>query len=453
MTTAAQSTLDYTQQPDNKELDHIPGDYGLPFIGKAIPMMKDVYGTVDEYYKRFGPVSRIRMGGQQGLLIVGPDLYQQVYLDKDRNFSARMGYAQQLGGMYPDTILLQDGDVHRVQRRMFQGAFKNDAMRGYVGMMNPIMTQHLGKWENIDPLIFFPHIKKTLLDVGATIFVGMKLGAEADKMSQAFIDSSEGLLGLLRLDVPGLKWHKGKEGVRYLRKLFKAMIPERRNGNGGDIFTFLCKEKHDDGSYFSDDEILNQLTFLLFAAHDTTTSALSHMVYYTAKDHEWQKRMRAESIALGKPALSYEDLDGMKAIDLVFHESLRLHPSVPIMTRRTIRECTLGGFHVPANTILFLPPSYNHRMPEYWSNPDKFDPERFTPERAEHKRHSFCYLPFGGGAHKCIGMHFANMLAKCFMHQFLLKYEYSTPPGYDPEMLSVPLPRPADGIPLKLKKL
>ncbi|TNF34456.1 MAG: cytochrome P450 [Gammaproteobacteria bacterium] len=446
------TSLDYTQQPDNKDLDHIPGEYGLPWVGKAIPIMKDVYATVDDHYKRFGPVSRIRMGGQNGLLVVGGDLYQQVYLDRDKNFSTKMGYAKQLGGMYPDTILLQDFDEHKIQRRMFQGAFKNDAMRGYVDMMNPVMKHHLDQWEHIEPLVFFPSIKKTLLDVGATIFVGMEIGAEADKMSQAFLDSSEGLLGLIRMDMPGLKWHKGKEGVRYLRQLFKEMIPVRRAGDGKDTFSFLCKEKHENGEYFSDEEILNQLTFLLFAAHDTTTSALCHMVYYSAQHPEWQQKMREESLALGKPMMTYDDLDSMKITDMVFHESLRLYPSVPLMTRRTIRECELGGYRVPANTILFLPPTYNHHMPEYWTNPDKFDPERFSPARNEHKNHSFCYVPFGGGAHKCIGMHFANMLAKCFMHQFLLKYEYNTPPNYHPEMLSMPLPRPADGIPLKLKK-
>lgn len=442
---------DYTLQPDNKHLDHIPGEYGLPYIGKAIPIMKDVYAVVDDHYRRFGPVSRVRMGGQNGLLLVGPDLYQQVYLDRDKNFSARMGYAQQLGGMYPDTILLQDFDVHRVQRRMFQSAFRNEAMRGYVDMINPILQQHLAEWRHQDPLVFFPHIKKALLDVGATIFLGMKVGAEADRMSQAFLDSSEGLLALVRRDWPGLKWHRGKEGVRYLRQLFQGMIAERRAGDGRDTFSFVCKERDEDGNYFSDEEILNQMTFLLFAAHDTTTSALSHMVYYTAKQSgQWQQRMREQSLVLGKPALAYDDLDGMVAIDRVFHEALRMNPSVPMMTRRTIRDCELGGYQVPANTILFIPPSYNHRLPEYWTEPDTFDPDRFNPERAEHKRHPFAYLPFGGGAHKCIGMHFANMTAKCFMHQFLLAYDYSTPPDYAPEMLSVPLPRPADGLPLRL---
>jgi cytochrome P450 len=122
-------------------------------------------------------------------------------------------------------------------------------------------------------------------------------------------------------------------------------------------------------------------------------------------------------------------------------------------TRRTIADTEIDGHQVPANTMLFLPPSFNQRDAEYWTDPDSFDPDRFSPERAEHKRHSFCYHPFGGGAHKCIGMHFANMMAKCFMHQFLLNFQVATPPNYQPRMQWAPLTKPADGVPISLTRV
>ena len=450
-----ESAIDYAyeQQPDNRDLKHIPGEYGLPYIGKAIQFLNDLYGTVDYHYKKFGPVSRLRMGGQEGLLVVGPDLYQQIYLDKDKNFSAKMGYDANLGSLYPDTILLSDFEHHRPLRRMFQGAFKNAAMKNYVEMMNPVLNQNIATFAQQQDFHFFPAIKKTLLDVAAKIFVGIdELGEESDRLAEAFVASSDGLLGLVRKDWPGLKFHRGLKGVKYQREYFAKMIPARRKGNGGDTFTYLCKERDDDGNLFSDEAIINQMTFLLFAAHDTTTSALSHMVYYTALHPEWQERMRNEVKALNKPFVAYDDLEGMNDIDMVFHEALRLHPSVPMMTRRTIRECELGGYRVPANTVLFLPPTYNHHMKEYWSNPDQFDPERFSPARQEQKKHSFQYLPFGGGAHKCIGMHFANMVSKAFMMQFLQQYSYALPANYSAKITDFPLPHPADGLKLQLTR-
>lgn len=457
MTTAQATDQSYKTAPDAgvSDLKHLPGEYGWPFFGKAVQVMTDLHNVVDYHYKNFGEVSRLRMGGQEGLLVVGADNYKDIYIDKDKNFSARMGYDKTLATMYPDTILLADFEDHRPLRRMFQTAFKNAAMRTYIDMMNPVIEKNVKTFGDKKDFVFFPAVKKTLLDVASKVFIGIDDldGDVAHKLIKSFIDSSEGLLALIRKEIPGGKFKRGRDGIRYQRDFFKELIQQRRGGTGGDTLTYLCNERDDDGNLFNEEDIIDQMVFLLFAAHDTTTSALCHMVYHTAKHPEWQTRMREECKSLNKPFIDYDDLDKMTDTDMVFHEALRLQPSVPMMARRTIRECTLGGHRIPANTVLWIAPTYNHRMPEYWSNPDQFDPERFSPERAEHKNHSFCYMPFGGGAHKCIGMHFANMVSKAFIHQFLLNYEYSAPAGYNPKMDYMPLPKPHDGIPLTLKRI
>lgn len=450
----SQALSDYRNQPENTQgLEHIPGDYGLPYLGHALKLVDDTYGFVKDRHDRFGPVSRLRMAGQVGLLVVGPEALQPIYLDRDRNFSAEMGYKRQLGAYYHGGLLLRDFDEHRVHRRIFQTAFKNEAMKGYIGTMNPILQKHMDRWGGADQFRFFPHIKATLLEAGSKIFIGLDDPREMDLLAEAFLKVNEGLMGLVRREIPGLRWYTGMKGKRALREFFFGLVPRRRENPGADMFTFMCQEKTDDGRMFSEEDIVQHAGFLLFAAHDTTTSALTHMIYHTARHPEWQERLREESLALGKPFLEYEDIDRMAGLELVFKEALRLHPSVQVMTRRTIRDCEIGGYKVPANTVLFIPATFSHTMPQYWSDPFRFDPERFLPPREEHKKHSFCYMPFGGGAHKCIGMHFANMQAKCFMHQFLLKYRYAVPAGYNPKMLTVPLPKPADDLPLTLQRL
>jgi cytochrome P450 len=192
---------------------------------------------------------------------------------------------------------------------------------------------------------------------------------------------------------------------------------------------------------------------LFFAAYDTTTTALSNLVMHLAQQPDLQERMRAESLALGKKIADFDDLAQLPLIDHAFHEALRLYPSASIYMRRTIRECELGGYQVPANTVLFMPPVYNHRMAEWWNNPAEFDPDRFAAPREEHKRHSFSYVPFGGGAHKCIGMNFAAMNAKLFMHQLLLNYRFKLPAGYVPRTQTLPLPKPVKDLPLVFEKL
>jgi cytochrome P450 len=192
---------------------------------------------------------------------------------------------------------------------------------------------------------------------------------------------------------------------------------------------------------------------LLMAAHDTTASSLTNIVMELAKNPQWQERLRKQSQALSKDCLDYDDLDSMVDFDNVLLEAQRLHPSIPMTWRRSIRECEIEGYTIPPNTLIYMPLLYNYRDPTWWTDPERFDPDRFSPERAEHKRNNFAFTPFGGGAHKCIGLHFASMQVKCFLHQFLLRYRFSVKEGYSPKLMMIPMPKPMDDLPLYLEKI
>jgi len=453
----AQAAVDtsYKQQPDAQNLDHIPGEYGMPVLGKTFQILADLQALVHDHYIRFGEVSRVNIGGQRGLFVMGADNLKQVYLDVDRNFSTEMGYAERLGRFYKGGLLLRDFDEHKIQRRIFQSAFKNQAMKGYVDVMNPLFEKYINEI-NASYILFFPFIKKALLRAVAKVFIDIDdMGDEADKLNNAFLDLNDALTAIVREDIPlpWLKYHKGKVAQKYLHNFIRKMIAQKRAGHGSDMLSFMCKEQTDEGNLFTEEDIVQHVSFLLFGAHDTTTSALTHIMYRLAVHQDWQDKVREEAQALGKKFLTYEDIENMTSMNLVFDEVLRLHPSVQLMTRRTVRECEIGGYRVPANTMIFIPPTYNHKMEKYWTNPEKFDPERFHDSRAEHKKHPFQYIAFGGGAHKCIGMHFARMQAMLFMHQMVLKYQFTTPPNYFPKMVYVPLPKPADDLPLILKRI
>lgn len=451
MTTVANT--DYRDQKDNQSLKHIPGKYGWPVVGQVFSLVKDLHGTVDGQYRRYGPVSHFQLGAK-GLLLIGPDLYKQVMLDSDKNFSAEMGYMGSLGRFYKGALLLRDHDEHRFQRRIMQSAFKNEAMKGYIGTMGPMIGNAIEDWDRKEDFHFFPEIKQLLLDVSAKIFFGLDSDDErAARLNKAFLDIANGLMGIFPVEIPFTKYRKGKVGERYLRAFFGGLIAERRAGDGNDTFSYFTRELTEDGSYFSDDDIIAHISFLLFAAHDTTTSALTHLLYYLGQDPVAQQRLRDEALAIDKPYLDYEDLEKMPLTEVALKEALRLHPSVMMMQRRTIRDCELGGYPVPANTIVWMAPQHVHRMEDYWDEPFKFDLDRWLEPRNEHKRHTFSFVGFGGGAHKCIGMHFALMQAKNFLHQFLRRYEFTMADGFSAEMQTVPLPKPKDNLPIVLRRI
>jgi cytochrome P450 len=194
------------------------------------------------------------------------------------------------------------------------------------------------------------------------------------------------------------------------------------------------------------------MIFALMAAHDTTTITLTTMAYYLAKFPEWQERLRDESLALGRPVLEFDDLDALPSADLVMKEALRLLPPVPALPRRVVKDTSILGYHIPAGTTVVVPALTNHHMAEWWPDPERFDPERFAPERREDKVHKYAWAPFGGGAHKCIGLHFAGMQVKSILHQVLLRYRWSVPGRYEWPLDTTSLPSPKDGLPVRLDR-
>lgn len=444
---------EYTRHKDNKNLRHIPGSYGLPVLGKTFSFVINPYEVLDQNFRRYGPVFKASLTFQKFVVALGPEFIQQLMLDSDKAFSARMGYDTPLGDFFAGGLLMRDFDEHKFHRRIMQTAFKIDAMRTYVEQMHPIIERQVAQWGQQSSFQFYPNVKTLLLDVGAKVFLGMDLdGPETKSLNQSFLDMNEGVLALIRKDWPGLLYRKGMNGRRELEKFFLGLVPGRRGSQGHDMATFFSNEKTEEGEYFSDKIVGEHLIFLLLAAHDTTTSALTMVAYYLAHDQQWQDRLREELRSLGRAELEYDDLGhNVPDLDHCFKEILRMNPPVPMLMRRTVKDVEVGGYQLAPHTMVQISPLYTQRMEQWWSNPHSFDPDRFA--REEHKQHSFLWAPFGGGAHKCIGLHFADMLFKCTLSRMLLKYRFrfAKPGQYPSRIQHFPFAKPMDNLPLVLE--
>jgi cytochrome P450 len=195
------------------------------------------------------------------------------------------------------------------------------------------------------------------------------------------------------------------------------------------------------------------MSFLMMAAHDTLTSSLTSFVGALAARPEWQVKLRDEVSSLGAAAgkpTTFDNLEAMPLTEMAFKEALRMKPPVPSMPRRATRDFSFRGYAIPTGTLVGVNPLFTHHMPEIWPEPEKFDPMRFTDE-AQRNRHRFAWVPFGGGAHMCLGLHFAYMQAKCFARHFLQNLSVSLEPGYAPDWQMWPIPKPRDGLRVTLK--
>lgn len=432
------------------DLSHIPGENGLPLIGTTLRMLSDPVGYGNHLVQTYGKVFRTNAFGSPMVSMVGAEANELMLFDRDKLFSSEQGWGPLLNLLFPRGLMLMDFDHHRMDRRALGVAFKPEPMRGYVADMNRIFADQLPKWRG--DWRFYPAIKQLTLDVAASSFLGVPLGPEADKVNKAFVDMVQASVAPIRLPIPFTSMGRGAAGRKYLIGYFGPQIEERRrNPNRQDMFSQFCRATRDDGSHMSDGEIVDHMIFLMMAAHDTITSSVTSLVWLLAKHPEWQEKARAEclSIAPAGSAITPDQLDAFELTEMAFKEALRMIPPVPSLPRRALRDFEFGGYRIPAGASVSISPATVHKMADYWEDPEKFDPLRFTPENSK-GRHKYAWVPFGGGAHMCLGLHFAYLQMKLFIHHLLTQVRVEVAEGYQPEWQPWPIPKPKDGLRVRM---
>jgi cytochrome P450 len=423
-------------------------------------MLSDPHGFARRMVQTYGPVYKNKVFGGWNVALIGADANELLLFDRGRLFSSEQGWGPVLDQLFPRGLMLLDFDHHRADRKALSIAFKPGPMRHYCGALNRGIAERTATWAGSE-VAFWPAIKQLTLDLAADSFIGIPWGPEADQINTAFVDMVQASVAPVRKPLPFTKMGRGVKGRKFLVDFFTDETHKRRSTGGGqDMFSQFATATREDGSLLPVDEVVDHMNFLMMAAHDTITSSATSMVYHFAREPEWQEKVRQEVLAVtggldasGNPReLSYDDLGKLELTEMFFKEVLRKIAPVPSMPRRALREFEFGGYRIPAGTPVGININYVHHSEEHWDNPYAFDPMRFTPDKVK-ARHKYAWTPFGGGAHMCIGLHFAYMQIKVLTAQILGRYRIEMADGYDPEWQPWPIPMPKDGLKVTFKPL
>lgn len=447
---------------DEEALDHIPGDNGPPIIGNTFAYLADPWGFDDALARRFGPLARTRILGRTSITTTNVDLASEVLVDREHSYSSTHGWGHFLGELFPRGLMLRDFDDHARHRKILKAAFTRQAREGYHALINRATAETLTQWGNQPTLKFYPAIKRALLDQATRVFLGLDPEQHGDLLLRCLTRVIRASVAVVRRRIPGTTWQRGVRARRELAAFLHAEIPKRRGGDGQDLFSRLCNASDEDTrARFDDGEIVDHMMFLLFAAHDTTTSALAAMLDALTAAPELLERASDECRALerdaewepslGPDALAWRQLEQLEYVERCFREALRVSPPVPYIVRRTVRPCSLGGHELPERTPVVVLVRGSLDDPAIWTAPERFDPDRYAPERAEDHRHRHAWVPFGAGAHRCIGADLALQQAKVLCHQLFRRFDIERVSPPPTAWRRVPLPMPIDGLPLRLR--
>ncbi|WP_157764658.1 cytochrome P450 [Rhodobacter sp. CZR27] len=430
------------------DLSHIPAVPGLPLLGNTLQILRDPYAFHTGTRDRLGPLYRVRFLGHEVVAAHGIDAVEMVFLNRDGAFSNARGW-EMIAPLFGGGLLLRDGAEHRTHRRMLQPAFRAEVLRRTLRLMSRRIEAEIAHWPVDRPFRFFWAIRQLTRGVAAEAFMGITDRRTSDRLGDAFLAELDATAAPIRTPLPFTRMARGLRARAFLKDHFARLIEERRQGSGHDIFSELCRLRTEDGEWLDAGTLTDHFNFLLFAAFDTSTTSVTAMAEQLALHPEWQEAM-AEEVAALKGDLGFEALETMQATERVFREALRLVAPVPFVARGVLRAVEIHGVTIPPGAIVSACPGLVMMDPAIWTSPERFDPDRFAEPRTEDRRHPFAWAPFGGGAHKCLGMHFAMMEVKAFFAAFLPRFRIAA--RAPAEWRRLPIPRPTDGLRVTLTR-
>ncbi|MCY1016599.1 cytochrome P450 [Pyxidicoccus sp. MSG2] len=327
------------------------------------------------------------------------------------------------------SLLLLEEKPHQRERRMLGPAFHSRRIEQYGAQVREATLSALQGWHPGQSVVIQDVMQRVSLRVILTAVFGLDGGARADELSeriQAFLNDSKfnlGNLGQLREEHHSEAWASYKLGLERIDQLLLEEVRHRREVKDcerGDILGMLLAATYEDGAPLEDGVLRDELMTLVVTGYETTATAIAWALHWLHASPGALERLHEELRGLGAEpepaALASSAAPWLKA---VCQETLRLHPIIPVVARRTQVPFRVQGHEVPPGVTVAACIYLAHHRPETFADPEVFRPERFL-ERAWSP---FEYLPFGGGVRRCIGMALALYEMKVVLGLVLSRFE------------------------------
>ena len=421
-----------------------PGPRGNLLLGSIPEIRRDNVHAFLDAWRGYGDTVRFR-GPLTLYLLVHPDAVKQVLQDNAANYPRPPFVRDRLQAIVGGGLVGAEGAAWVRSRRMAQPAFRRHSLEGYGRQFVEATSEVLDSWAvNADagrPLeVESEMVRVSLANLAASLFqtdwrrdldrAGPAVGeilAFANSVLTSVVDTA-------RLPLPSTR--RFKRRLELLDSILYPLIAERRRSPGGEDLVSMLVEGIDPetGAGLTDKQVRDETISFFIAGHVTIASALTWTWYLLSTHPAAWRRLRAEvdEVLGGRPP-AVADLGRLAYTSMVVQEAMRLYPPIYLVLRRALADDQVGGYRVPAGANIALCPYVTHRHPEFWDNPEGFEPERFAPEAAR-RRHRMAFFPFSGGPRRCIGEGFALLQLPLVVAMVAQRYRLSLVPARPAEV-------------------
>ena len=427
-------------------------------------MARNPVQVLARYNENFGDTFRFYLGGlKEAIVTIDPAVIQHVLKTNAENYHKSEIQIKRMGHFLGKGLLTTHGEPWRTQRRLIQKGFDRKQLEALSAIMQDSVTESLRGFDQQvggGPVDIYPHLMKITFAMVARSLFGARLKDEDIDLVSHTICTVQEFIVRQTLQPYLNPWfelsgelRKHEEMRTRADAVLLEYIRKRRNeAPGHDLLQTLMDARYSDGEGMSDELILSESMQLLVAGHETSSNALSWILYLLSSRPDCLEKVRQEmDSVLGEAPLSHGDVFKMEFTTQVIQEALRLYPPFWMIDREAVADDRVGEIAIPRGSMVIVYVYGAHHAPRYWQNPENFDTERFTKTN-DKLRTPFTYLPFGGGPRGCIGGNYAMLQILMILSDLLRKYDFQLAPGQTIEARPMVILRPKHGIRMTFTK-
>jgi cytochrome P450 len=414
--------------------------------------------VLTKYTELVGDTFRFYFGGvKEAIVTTNPTVIQHVLKTNAENYHKSEIQVKRMGHFLGKGLLTSEGEVWRTQRRLIQKGFDRKQLDVLGSIMQDALAESLRDFDleaRTGPVDIYPHLMRMTFGMVAKSLFGAQLKSEDINVISRTISTIQEFMVRQTIQpylnpwfsVSGELRRHEEMRARAFGILMDYIRRRRQEAPGHDLLQILMDARYSDGEGMSDELVLSESMQLLVAGHETSSNALSWLLYLLSSRPDCLEKLRQEfDSVLGDAPLGYADVPKFTFATQVIQEGLRLYPPFWMVDRMALSDDHAGDLVIPRGSTVVVFVYGAHHSSRHWENPESFDPERFS--KANEKLHTpFAYLPFGAGPRGCIGGNYAMLQILMILSVLLRKYDLQLTPGQMIEARPMVILRPRDGI-------
>ena len=390
-----------------------------------------------------GDYIRIRaLPGYYVNMLAHPDAVEHILQKNSRNYRKPDLFNNPVRELFGDGLVVSEGDFWISQRKLIQPAFSRQHMTRFSAVISDGTQSLIRQWSQRDhsePVDILPEMMRLTLGIASMALLSHDISDASDQLGKtfraAFAHVSRRMNAMIKLPrwIPTPDNRDFNRVKEVLHTTVRKIVEQRRretNRPDDMLSTFLAAQDDQTRIGMTDDQLVHEVLTMLTASHDTVGAALSWTWYLLAQHPQVQETLDDELKShLGDRPPTAADLPELPFARAVFEEAMRLFPPAPAVMREAIADDEINGFRIKKRSLVVACQYLIHRHPDFWDEPQRFNPERFISPDAIAKRPKLACFPFGAGPRVCVGQTFAMIEGPLILATIAQRFQMKLVPG------------------------